>query len=332
MKKLLFMFALLMSALAFTACSSDDDGGVIINKGLDTAQVKSSLIFKQVYFTGVPSYFWKDGFYELVNNGDTTVYLDGVVLGIVERGWGYSYTPVPSLWIENGEQRYPMYNVTAYFPGTGKDYPLAPGKNIVIATSALNWTVEHPTDTESGDVASPVNLEKADWEIAMGSLSTSDTDNPDVPNMLVAYKSMGLDFMPAANGQALMLAKFPNGKAVEDYAKDANNFSLAPGTIYPKYLMINPDKVIDVINIVSPIISERYQTVFVKDDEGFTFVNAGVDQGGQYMSAAYCGKALRRKVYKIVGNKVKYSDTNNSTKDFVTCDPIPWQVFTEIDK
>lgn len=34
------------------------------------ANTNSTLIFKEVYFSGVPDYYFKDGFYEIYNNSD----------------------------------------------------------------------------------------------------------------------------------------------------------------------------------------------------------------------------------------------------------------------
>lgn len=46
----------------------------------------NGLVFKEVYYTGVMSYYWKDGFYEIYNNSSEVQYLDGIILGIVKNG------------------------------------------------------------------------------------------------------------------------------------------------------------------------------------------------------------------------------------------------------
>lgn len=326
MKKFFYLVAVAL-CLGFTACSSDDDNdGTVIDKELDKAQVESSLIFKQLYFTGVMSYYAQDAFFEIVNNSDKTEYLDGVILGIVDRGWGDGWSAAPSAWLATGETRYPMTSYTVYFPGNGDEYPLAAGESVIVATNAVDHTTIHPAGDE--DDASPVNLTNADFEMFSGVASAyfTDTDNPDVPNMLVACKTFGNDFMPGVSGQSLILAKLPAGTSVADYVANEDNYADTPGAAYngKHLLMINSEYILDAVNIVNPNVdgSIDQRTVLTKDDAGQTFFNAGIDvETGVYNDPMYSGKAIQRKVYKIVNGIKKYSDTNNSTKDFETCAP-----------
>lgn len=326
MKKIFYLVAVAL-CLGFTACSSDDDNdGTVIDKELDKAQVESSLIFKQLYFTGVMSYYAQDAFFEIVNNSDKTEYLDGVILGIVDRGWGDGWSAAPSAWLAAGETRYPMTSYTVYFPGNGDEYPLAAGESVIVATNAVDHTTIHPAGDE--DDASPVNLTNADFEMFSGVASAyfTDTDNPDVPNMVVAYKKAGNDFMPGVSGQSLILAKLPTGTSVADYVANEDNYADTPGAAYngKHLLMINSEYILDAVNIVNPNVdgSIDQRTVLTKDDAGQTFFNAGIDaETGVYNDPMYSGKAIQRKVYKTVKGIKKYSDTNNSTKDFETCAP-----------
>ena len=62
------------------------------------AAANSTLIFKEVYYTGVKDYYFKDGFYEIYNNSDEVQYLDGVILGIVDEGLPVNvFTPTNSI-------------------------------------------------------------------------------------------------------------------------------------------------------------------------------------------------------------------------------------------
>lgn len=269
----------------------------------------NGLIFKEVYYTGVMSYYWKDGFYEIYNNSDEVQYLDGVILGIVDGGFG-----TPSTWVDDAGNllnRYPMINHTVYFPGTGTEHPLEPGKSVVVATVAIDHSARTLT---AEDTKSPVNLSKADWNIYIPT-QASDIQVNGIPNTLVAYSTWGLDFMPRTNGQALILAKLPAGTSVADFVKNADNFQKTPGTGLWNQLMIPHEYVIDGIDIVYPNEGQQYKTLLPSEDVGMTWVYGTAGPG---TDAAYSGKSLRRKVIGITEEgRVVYKDTNNSSEDFI---------------
>lgn len=313
-----------------------DDYTYNVDISLNFAAAQSSLIFKEVYFTGVPSYFFRDAFYEIVNNADTTVYLDGVILALVDPGLGGGWVACPSVWIENGiTDVYPCTNYTVYFPGNGTEHPLAPGASVVVAASAQNHKTQHPANADTGDEASPVDLSGADWETFI-STSFNDSDNPDVPNMELAYgtSSYNIDFMPAVDGKtALMLVRLPNGTTPADFAANADNYSYAPGTSYPKMLCIPRQYVIDAIDCVCSPTTERYKKLQKEDDRSYVFIDADTDETGQYNSASYCGRGLRRKVVSVTNGIAKYKDTNNSEADFITTyTPVPHRTINVADE
>ena len=112
-------------------------------------------------------------FIELYNNTDSTIYLDGKVIGL---GFSLLYDLSPNrpcsmfdhlrvdpqgIWAVVFEQ----------FPGTGSDYPLAPGTAAVVATDAIDHSAFAP---------SALDLTGAAFE----SFGNADVDNPAVPNMI----------------------------------------------------------------------------------------------------------------------------------------------------
>lgn len=295
----------------------------------------SSLIFKEVYYTGVMNYYFKDAFYEIYNNSDKVQYLDGLILGVVDNGLPIDVeTSAPSVWVdESGSliDRYPMHSFTMYFPGQGMEYPLAPGKSVVVAVSAIDHSARELSDEE--DVASPVNLVNADWEMYCTGKTILLTDNPDVPNLKFAYKNMGIQFMPATSGQALILAKLPKDSLMENFLIDMGNFMIKPGTskMVP-HLMIPSEYVLDAIDIVPMSQTERFKHIRSKDDVGMVWING--TNGGFESDASYSGKSLRRKVQTIVGGRVVFKDTNNSSEDFILGGsvPTPGVIPTSIDE
>jgi len=80
------------------------------------------------------------GYLELANNSDTTVYLDGLVIGLMgadaesspPNGWCAAWAPFDNdplgVWVSYMDS----------LPGTGRSYPLAPGAVAVLATDAID--------------------------------------------------------------------------------------------------------------------------------------------------------------------------------------------------
>lgn len=294
------------------------------------ASANSTLIFKEVYFTGVKNYYFKDAFYEIYNNSDEIQYLDGVILGIVDEGLP-SYTPASSIWVdENGQllDRYPMASFTMYFPGNGTEHPLQPGKSVVVATNPIDHSSRELIDDAQ---PSPVNLSGADWDIFCGPKSPTDVDISNVPNLEYAYHTFGIDFMPSTSGQALILAKLPNGQNVADFVAEGSNFMTAPGKTQ-LHLMIPSDYVIDGIEIVRAPVNERFKNLLPKTDMGMAWVDGSND--GSCADAAYSGKSLRRKVASVENGITKFKDTNNSSVDFIIGGgvPTPGVIPTTVDK
>lgn len=102
--------------------------------------LSGGLIFKEVYYSMVKPNgkmpYMRDQFFEIYNNSDEVLYLDNCVLGLLEGTQGI----LPTAWMENGEimDKYAMGYYTVAFVGTGKQYPVEPGKSVVIASQALD--------------------------------------------------------------------------------------------------------------------------------------------------------------------------------------------------
>ncbi len=112
------------------------------------------------------------GFLELYNNADTTVFLDGVV---VVKGLDQEFESAAfpcSAFRQYASDAAGIWSL-AYqvFPGKGRDYPLAPGHVVVVATDAIDHGAFYPAG---------LDLRSADFEF----VGTSDADNPAVPNMV----------------------------------------------------------------------------------------------------------------------------------------------------
>jgi hypothetical protein len=132
----------------------------------------TSLVISEIYkyeppFTGYQGH----GFIELYNNGDSTVYLDGMLLGL-----GYSSRNHAARTGCDASESFRtdpdgIWSIFIHrFPGTGTSHPMAPGQAVVIAQDALDHSVVDPV---------LLDLSAADFELE----GTTDADNPSVPNL-----------------------------------------------------------------------------------------------------------------------------------------------------
>ena len=145
-------------------------GTVSLALGADEA---GSLVISEAYDGGgtgaLGDYHWAR-FTELYNNSDTTVYLDGMLLGY---SFGISLANVFTCEENQLFREDPLGLLSQefhQFPGTGSDYPVAPGQVVVVALDAVDHSHADPTYPDLSD---------ADFELE----GSGDPDNPDVPNM-----------------------------------------------------------------------------------------------------------------------------------------------------
>ncbi len=120
---------------------------------------------------GHDAYF--SGYLRLYNNSDSTIYLDGMIVG-EGFAWQFDYPNFPCSLYESFSLD--SLGIWARFfhqlPGNGQDYPLRPGETAVLATDAIDHRPLYPIG---------LDLRQADFEFYAGQ---SDVDNPDAPNAL----------------------------------------------------------------------------------------------------------------------------------------------------
>jgi hypothetical protein len=124
--------------------------------------------------TGVPSgtrVITADAkYFEVYNNGDTAIYLDGMYWGI---GWhlirDYPAWPCAQTGRVRNDPDGVWVSRVFRFPGRGTDHALAPGQTALIAKAAVDHRIVDPRLPD---------LSHADFE-----WGGSSADNPDVPNL-----------------------------------------------------------------------------------------------------------------------------------------------------
>ncbi len=275
---------------------------------------KSSLIFKSLYTAGGSQWYMLDSYFEIVNNSDEVQYLDGIIISAPTGNQSEA-----NAWQASGITD--LYNSgqgsVIAFPGTGKDYPLEPGKSVLIANNATDHHAAAPEGNNCPD------LSNADWDIYLDNVN-GEVDYP-APNMKVIFtnntymKAFGIGIF----GRGYILAKLPDGMTPEEFAADSTNIQTEPNTTSTiQFLMIPSKYVLDAVDIWDSTEDTHYGAFLPKDDAQ-----------GVLASTAWGGKCIRRKVIEIKNGRPYYQDTNNSAADFLNNQECtPGVTPTQVDK
>jgi len=160
-------------ARSLEVSSPMSEGVVVASAGEPGSLVISEWFPGLAYLPSGEGYVYGQ-FTELYNNSNTTIYLDGKIL---VQGMIHGFRAAPwhncvglEPWQTDPDGIWTMQYVVA-FPGSGQDYPLAPGQTAVVALDAID---------HREFVAGLHDLSEADFELTEG----GDVDNPAVPNMV----------------------------------------------------------------------------------------------------------------------------------------------------
>jgi len=187
----------------------EDSGSWAMYFTVDARQIAvrdRQLLINEILYAGscASSFYFYDQFVELYNPSADTLYLDGIIL-----------TRQSSAIDPNMEVVDYVRAIYAFqFPGTpvtGRDYPIAPGKFVVIAADAINHTIS---------CATGYDLSGADWECY--NPRSGDYDNPDVPNLLSIHPTSTADYLISLAHNAVVIA------TGEEYSFD----EYSPGSFY----------------------------------------------------------------------------------------------------
>jgi len=228
----------------------------------------SPIVFSEVYYNGSPAnpipYYYHDQFTELYNNSDKTIYLDSLIIADVEFGY---------------REENVVHSVHAYmFPGSGKDYPLEPGKLVIIAQDAADHSINNSID-----------LRNADFEYFAP--NQGDVDNPAVPNMIALHHKYGVDFLYSVMNNALVLLKVK-----DPFALGYDNYQC---------IMLPKSAVLDAMEYRENLEQIDYKRLDPSLDAGLT---GGFER--------YKMKSVQRRISHRVNGRVVLMDNNNSSLDF----------------
>ena len=250
-------------------------------------------IIEEVYFTGSLTPQGKqyegDQYIKLYNPTNKVLYVDGLLIADSK----FLTTSKQKVEPDIIDEAFSVEGIVQ-IPGNGTQYPVAPGKWIVIADQAINHKENN---------ANSLDLSKADFEIYYEQIK--DEDNPKVTNVLnthsyVAFHNRGY--------KSYVIARLPQGTTIDSYLA---NYKYTYKTIFQEgetYKIPN-SWILDAVNIS---VKGKFQWLLTAPslDSGWTYCGKKDNDPARY------GKSVRRKVLSENNGKPIFKDTNNSTEDF----------------
>lgn len=270
----------------------------------------SGFVISEIFFAGTKTPEGKDyvndQYIKIANNTDTVMYADGLALvrSAFQTNMKNAYTPDvmnSAMTVED----------VFIIPGTGKEHPVKPGEEIVIAWNARNHKEFN---------ANSIDLSKADFQFynsmtlesedENGEEVDTEVQNANVPLLIHWYGDPEGRLTPNRGGvRAWDIARLDNtDEAIKknyEYevkwveADDPTNFENVE-----KYLMIPNTWILDAVNL-AVIADNQWRVVAPSVDAGFTSWAETINDEGSYRKAV-----IRKK------NGAKWVDSNNSTNDF----------------
>lgn len=299
----------------------------------------SDWVIKQVYYTGsdlVEGAMYRDQFIEIHNNSDKTLYADGLYFAELTGRQSLTNSTYQTLsdgqldWSKSidmpinidANNDYVYTKALHMIPGSGQQYPVLPGKSIIIAQTAQNHKQPFTgADQTSISVRNPgltVDLSTAQFEAHYASYGAnqldSDIDNPNSVNIEVLQMG-GRDMIFDTNGRtAYIIFKINDGP--RDLKQYYYPLKAAPGTSEKKYYQIPNKYILDAVETQPQAASARIpKKLSASYDSGFTFTPKGI----------YSSQSVIRKTASTIDGRVILKDTNNSSDDFGVFDIAqPW--------
>lgn len=285
-----------------------------MNLNVDLAlSFSGQLIIKEVYYRGCTGTdlktFQYDKYISFYNNTDKVAYLDSVCFGIVEP-YNAPSSPTPWSYIVNGQKvisdTIPIIEAVWQFPGTGKQHPLQPGGQVVVAlTAAVDHTILRPMS---------VNLNVPGYWVCYNQRYTQASYHPSPgPNLAnhwldLLWKEGSATAYPFSSVcPAPVIFRIPVTGA-QAYVNDIANRKRKPGsTSATTYVMIPSAWVLDGV--------EAFDAT-----TRFKRFPASIDATYILLGESGLGKTIHRKVDEAAtqkaGGRIVYMDTNNSANDF----------------
>lgn len=268
--------------------------------------VSSSLLISKIYNFGTLNLANKaysiDKYVEIYNNSDEVQYADGLWIA---SAYGSAVGSISTVYPEVETANEVYLERVVKLPGEGTDYPIEPGKSIVIAQNAKNHI-----DPEV--ITNTVDLSGADFECYVDGAPASffPSDNADVPNIIEKYgaTSSTAKFF-AGQGTILVIFRMSDEKFEALGTQMGAGYDQFPQ--YAPYCKLLPvSEVIDAVDLYRKgFESRRGKHVPLSVDASYAACNQRCITERKISFFTSDGRAVLQ-------------DTNNSASDFVLIEPV----------
>jgi len=252
------------------------------------------LAFSELFYAGTEPFYFRNQFYEIINNSDETVYLDGLHFANLVPSAATVNLPV---WPESDAGKYVYAERIWKIPGTGKDYPLAPGESFSMAQFAANHQLAQYNPK------SPIDCSTSEFEFNM--------NNANFPEQHVFYNGLAgkgslPQYLTSVMGGAYVIFRVPEGESydpVNNKSLQTRNLATTSANLYAKIPLTYIMDAVECGQNENMITAKRVPSL--------------LDAGMTYVGATYNSKGVRRKKSGVdsAGRPI-LQDTNNSTEDF----------------
>jgi len=271
----------------------------------------TSFVISEIFFSGTKTPEGKqyndDKYFEIYNNTDKILYADGLCIAESELNTAMSlnkYTP------DIRPESTPVSSVYR-IPGDGDDYPVEPGKSIIVCDVAIDHSAEN---------ANSFDLSIADFEWFDG--ADIDVDVPEVPNMEKMVSTSASVWGLHNRGFTSYVLFKMDGVTPEKFNTDYAyhyQYTFVWGDFVKDMefdaWQVPNELIIDAVECSTP---SDYEWKALDPSLDLTWTHAGDGDDARY------GKCVKRKVSHKEGERVVLLDTNNSAFDFIpTADPTP---------
>lgn len=273
--------------------------GESLSIDVDGASV-GPLAFSELFYAGTEPFYFRNQFYEIINNSDETVYLDGLHFANLVPSAATVNLPV---WPESDAGKYVYAERIWKIPGTGKDYPLAPGESFSMAQFAANHQLAQYNPK------SPIDCSTSEFEFNMNNANFPDQPATDMQHVFyngLAGKGSLPQYLTSVMGGAYVIFRVPEGESydpVNNKSLQTRNLATTSANLYAKIPLTYIMDAVECGQNENMITAKRVPSL--------------LDAGMTYVGATYNSKGVRRKKSGVdsAGRPI-LQDTNNSTEDF----------------
>lgn len=275
-------------------------------------------VIQEVFFTGTiyPTGKKYDSgkYFKIYNNSNRTLYADGLLICLSEFNPWTKRNVTPNIF----NSSFPV-SAILMLPGKGKDYPVEPGKSIVVCDNAINHKTTNPN---AYNLTPAAVIGKAGTQYLFEFPNTDnpklgEVDNPEVPNAKVIFTTMKLNTVYLHNrgaetyaiarlGENISLTEYLNQYKYDySYLNEAGNISKR--SVYK----IPNEWIADAANVSTP------------GKHNWLVISPSIDRGWTYCSLndkdiTRFDTCIKRKIKEKNANGIDIlQDTNNSTEDFI---------------